>query len=52
MAAQIVPTDIECDDVGWINMAHSRFQLRVLMNTVMDFRFLLNAAICEVVERV
>jgi hypothetical protein len=38
MAAQIKPTDIECDHVDWIN----KFQFGVLMNTVMDFRFLLS----------
>ena len=40
MAAQIKPTDIGCDHVDWTNMAHNRFQLQVLMNTVMKFRFL------------
>ena len=40
MAAQIKSTDIGCDHVNWVNMAHNRFRLRVLMNTVMEFRFL------------
>ena len=51
MAAQIKPTDIGYDHVDWINLAHSRFQWRVLINTVIDLRFLQNAAICEVAER-
>jgi hypothetical protein len=40
MAAQIKPMDIGCDHVDWIDVAHNRFQLRVLMNTAMDFQFL------------
>jgi hypothetical protein len=30
--------EIECDDMGWINLGQDRNQWRALVNTVMNFR--------------